>query len=75
MSRIMTSAGTPTCASVQDAMGWTKYSANKRLRNAASAFDTSTAPESLAFAGSEVCEGVASYREKLAPVFVSLKRD
>ncbi len=58
----------------QDAIGWTKYSLNNWLRSAGPTFDTSTALEFLAFAGPEVREGVASYREKRAPDFVGLKR-
>lgn len=59
----------------RDAIGWTKYALNNWLRSAGPTFDASTALEFLAFAGPEVREGVASYREKRAPDFVNLKRD
>lgn len=58
----------------RDAIGWTKYSLNNWLRSAGPTFDASTALEFLAFAGPEVREGVASYREKRAPDFVGLRR-
>jgi len=56
-----------------DAIGWTKYSLNNWLRSAGPTFDASTALEFLGFAGPEVREGVASYREKRAPDFDKLK--
>jgi len=52
-----------------DAISWTKYALNNWLRSAGPTFDASTALEFLAFAGSEVREGVASHREKRAPNF------
>jgi enoyl-CoA hydratase len=52
-----------------DAISWTKYALNNWLRSAGPTFDTSTALEFLAFAGSEVREGVGSLREKRAPDF------
>lgn len=52
-----------------DAISWTKYALNNWLRSAGPTFDASTALEFLAFAGSEVREGVASHREKRAPDF------
>lgn len=52
-----------------DSISWTKYALNNWLRAAGPTFDTSTALEFLAFAGSEVREGLASHREKRAPNF------
>lgn len=56
-----------------DAISWTKYAMNNWLRSAGPTFDTSTALEMLGFAGPEVREGVASYREKRAPNFRDTK--
>lgn len=51
------------------AIRWTKYALNNWYRMAGPAFDASTALEMLGFAGPEVVEGVASFREKRSPVF------
>jgi enoyl-CoA hydratase len=48
---------------------WTKYALNNWLRQAGPTFDASLALEMLGFGGAEVREGVASFREKRAPVF------
>ncbi|NSZ87091.1 enoyl-CoA hydratase/isomerase family protein (plasmid) [Agrobacterium tumefaciens] len=56
-----------------EAIGWTKYALNNWLRSAGPIFDASTALEFLGFAGREVREGVASYREKRAPDFNQFK--
>lgn len=53
----------------QSAIRWTKYSLNNWLRQAGPIFDASTALEMLGFMGEDVKEGVASHREKRAPVF------
>lgn len=57
-----------------NAIRWTKYSLNNWLRMAGPIYDTSTALEMLAFTGPEAREGVASHREKRAPVFPRPKR-
>ena len=51
------------------AIRWTKYSLNNWLRMAGPIFDTSTALEILGFTGPEAREGLASLKEKRAPVF------
>ncbi|MEM5428028.1 enoyl-CoA hydratase/isomerase family protein [Cupriavidus oxalaticus] len=51
------------------AIRWTKYSLNNWLRQAGPTFDASLALEMFGFGGPEVKEGVASFREKRAPVF------
>jgi enoyl-CoA hydratase len=48
---------------------WTKYALNNWLRQAGPTFDASLALEMFGFGGSEVREGVASFREKRAPEF------
>ncbi|WP_136660638.1 enoyl-CoA hydratase/isomerase family protein [Nitratireductor sp. XY-223] len=52
-----------------NAIRWTKYAMNNWLRMAGPSFDVSTALEMLGFTGPEVVEGLASHREKRAPVF------
>lgn len=53
----------------QSAIRWTKYALNNWLRQAGPTFDASLALEMLGFGGSEVKEGLASYREKRGPQF------
>jgi enoyl-CoA hydratase len=53
----------------QSAIRWTKYALNNWLRQAGPIFDSSLALEFLGFSGAEVKEGLASHREKRAPVF------
>jgi enoyl-CoA hydratase len=52
-----------------NAIRWTKYALNNWLRMAGPSFDASTALEMLGFTGPEAREGLASLREKRAPVF------
>jgi enoyl-CoA hydratase len=56
-------AGSPT------AIRWTKYALNNWLRMMGPTFDTSLAVEFMGFSGPDVREGVASHREKRAPLF------
>jgi enoyl-CoA hydratase len=51
------------------AIRWTKYALNNWLRQAGPIFDTSLALEFMGFAGPEVREGLASFREKRPPSF------
>lgn len=51
------------------AIRWTKNSLNNWFRMAGPSFDASVAYEMLGLTGPEVQEGVASHREKRAPVF------
>ena len=51
------------------AIRWTKYSLNNWLRQAGPAFDASLALEFYGFGGPDAAEGLASHREKRAPVF------
>src|SRR3954453_12627172 len=53
----------------QEAIRWTKYSLNQWYRQAGPIFDTSLGLEFLGFGGPDVAEGVASHRERRAPVF------
>jgi len=53
----------------QSAIHWTKYSLNNWLRLAGPTFDASLALEFLGFAGPDVQEGVAAFREKRRPTF------
>jgi enoyl-CoA hydratase len=53
----------------QSAIRWTKYALNNWLRMAGPVFDTSLALEFLGFAGPDVREGVAAFREKRQPRF------
>ena len=56
-------AGSPS------AIRWTKYALNGWLRSAGPIFDASLALEMLGFAGPDVAEGLASFREKRPPRF------
>ena len=56
-------AGSPT------AIRWTKYALNNWLRLAGPTFDTSLALEFMGFAGPDLREGLASFREKRPPTF------
>lgn len=51
------------------AIRWTKYALNNWYRAAGPIFDTSLALEFMGFAGDEVQEGLASFREKRPPKF------
>lgn len=51
------------------ALRWTKRALNHWYRTAIPAFEASLAHEFLGFAGAEVREGVASFREKRSPDF------
>jgi len=53
----------------QSAIRWTKYALNNWLRMAGPVFDTSLALEFMGFAGPDVREGVAAFREKRQPHF------
>jgi len=53
----------------QTAIRWTKYALNNWLRMAGPVFDTSLALEFMGFAGPDVREGVAAFREKRPPNF------
>ena len=53
----------------QSAIRWTKYALNNWLRLAGPTFDTSLALEFLGFAGPDVREGVAAFRDKRPPSF------
>lgn len=53
----------------QDALRWTKYSLNQWYRQQGPIFDSSLGLEFLGFGGPDVVEGVASHRERRAPVF------
>jgi enoyl-CoA hydratase len=53
----------------QEAIRWTKYSMNQWYRQQAPIFDASLGLEFLGFGGPDVREGVASHRERRAPVF------
>ena len=55
----------------QSAIRFTKYALNNWLRQAGPTFDASLALEFLGFTGPEVKEGLASHREKRAPLFPS----
>jgi enoyl-CoA hydratase len=52
-----------------NAIRWTKHVLNNWLRTAGPTFDASLALESLGFAGPEVREGIAAFREKRPPNF------
>ncbi len=56
-------------ASAQSAIRWTKYSLNNWLRTAGPIFDASLALETLGFAGPDVVEGIAAFRERRPPNF------
>lgn len=53
----------------QEAIRWTKYSLNQWYRQQGPIFDASLGLEFLSFGGPDVVEGVASHRERRAPVF------
>ncbi|MGX7724830.1 enoyl-CoA hydratase/isomerase family protein [Rhodococcus pyridinivorans] len=53
----------------QEAIRWTKYSLNQWYRQHGPIFDSALALEFLGFGGPDVREGVASHRERRAPVF------
>jgi len=55
----------------QEALRWTKYSLNQWYRQQGPIFDASLGLEFLGFGGQDVVEGVASHRERRAPVFNS----
>lgn len=55
--------------SAPSATRWTKYSMNNWLRMAWPIFDTSLALEMMGFAGEEVKEGLAAFKEKRPPKF------
>jgi len=56
-------------AGAQEAIRWTKYSLNQWYRQAGPIFDASLGLEFLGFGGPDVVEGLASHRERRAPVF------
>jgi enoyl-CoA hydratase len=56
-------------AGAQEALRWTKYSLNQWYRANGPIFDASLGLEFLGFGGPDVAEGVASHRERRAPVF------
>ena len=56
----------------QPAIRWTKHSLNHWYRNAGPIFDASLGLEFLGFGGPDAAEGLASHREKRAPVFPSV---
>ena len=53
----------------QEALQWTKYSLNQWYRQNGTIFDASLGLEFLGFGGADVVEGVASHRERRAPLF------
>ena len=53
----------------QSALRWTKHSLNHWYRQAGPAFDASLGLEFFGFGGPDAAEGLASHREKRAPVF------
>ena len=55
----------------QPALQWTKHSLNHWYRSAGPIFDSSLGLEFLGFGGPDAKEGLASHREKRAPVFPS----
>jgi enoyl-CoA hydratase len=56
-------------AGAQQAIRWTKHTLNHAYRVLAPAFDASLAYEFLGFGGPDAAEGLASHRERRAPVF------
>jgi enoyl-CoA hydratase len=60
---------TQLSSGAQEALRWTKYSLNQWYRQNGPMFDASLGMEFLGFGGSDVVEGVASHRERRAPVF------
>ena len=53
----------------QSAIRWTKHTLNHHYRMMTPAFDASLALEMYGFGGPDAAEGVASHKEKRAPVF------
>jgi enoyl-CoA hydratase len=53
----------------QSAIRWTKHTLNHWYRSMAPTFDASLAYEFIGFGGPDAAEGLASHREKRAPVF------
>ncbi|CAB4365666.1 MAG: enoyl-CoA hydratase/isomerase family protein [Actinobacteria bacterium] len=53
----------------QSALRWTKHSLNHWYRSAGPAFDASLGLEFFGFGGPDAAEGLASHREKRAPIF------
>ena len=63
---------TDMAAMAQPALRYTKHSLNHWYRQAGPIFDASLGLEFLGFVGPDAAEGVASHREKRAPVFPSV---
>lgn len=63
---------TDLAAMAQPALRYTKHSLNHWYRQAGPIFDASLGLEFLGFAGPDAAEGLASHREKRAPVFPSV---
>jgi enoyl-CoA hydratase len=57
------------------AIRFTKHALNNWMRSAGPAFDASLALEMMGFGGPEAREGLASFREKRAPVFTPAQPD
>jgi enoyl-CoA hydratase len=53
----------------QSAIRWTKHTLNHWYRSMAPIFDASLAYEFIGLGGPDAAEGLASHREKRAPVF------
>jgi enoyl-CoA hydratase len=58
----------------QQALRWTKHSLNQWYRQQGPMFDASLGLEFLGFGGPDVVEGVASHRQRRAPVFDAAAR-
>ena len=56
----------------QPALRWTKHALNHWYRQAGPIFDASLGLEFLGFSSPDIAEGLASHREKRAPVFPSV---
>jgi enoyl-CoA hydratase len=54
----------------QEAIAWTKQTMNEWYRQQGAIFESGLSLEFLGFGGPDVVEGVASHRERRAPVFV-----
>ncbi|HVE27858.1 MAG TPA: enoyl-CoA hydratase/isomerase family protein [Sporichthya sp.] len=63
---------TDLAAMAQPALRYTKHSLNHWYRQAGPIFDASLGLEFLGFVGPDAAEGLASHREKRAPVFPSV---
>ena len=63
---------TDLASMAQPALRYTKHSLNHWYRQAGPIFDASLGLEFLGFVGPDAAEGVASHREKRAPVFPSV---